>query len=187
VEAGRLATQLDPLDPEARANLAAAHLAVGDAERAHAEARRSMERHAGFDYGRLIEALALYAPERPGEGNASLQRMTERWARSWPDAARAFGRIALGDEAGARSRLALLQAAEAPFKVGLVYAALGEANAAFEALSSAAPLEWDETLYLRYHRSSPLAGLREDPRFRELIRELDRSWGVEPGVDRPVP
>jgi TolB-like protein len=187
VDAGILGTQLDPLDPEARTNLAAAYLAMGKPELALSEARGSMERHAGFDYGRLIEALALYALDRADEASATLQRLTERWAQAWPDTARALDRIAHGDEAGAGEPLARLQAASAPFHLGLVHAALGDSDAAFEALRSAAPLAWDETLYLRYHRSDPLAGLGEDPRFATLLGELDRSWGVERGKGEVAP
>ncbi len=179
--AGLRSARLDPLDPEASGNLAMAHLGCGDAEQALAEARRTLKGHAEYDYSRWTEGLVLYHLARDDEATAVLQRVSEPWARFWPGTARALAAAVSGDEATAHTILASLAKRSAHFHVGLVHAALGEADAAFVALERAGQFAWAETLYLRYPPPNPLDGLREDPRFAQLLLEVDRSWGLKRG------
>ena len=176
--AARKATRLDPLDPEARGNLAMSLLAVDDPDQALVEAGKALEAFPGFDYARWVEGLALLSMGRGEEGNRTLQRLTERWARSWPHTSRALDAVARGHEEEARESLPTL-ADTSRFSAGLVHAAMGELDQAFEAIRAAGPLPWDETLYLRFYRPGPMASLRQDRRFPQLISELNRSWGME--------
>ena len=86
--------------------------------------------------------------------------------------------MAGGDEESARQSLESQRAAGAAFHAGLLHAALGELDAAFDTIGSALPLEWDEALYLRYFRERPVDVLRSDPRWAELIKRLDEGWGA---------
>ena len=178
VDAGHRGTRLDPLDPEARGNLALAQLAVGEAELALAEARRASERHPTFEYARWVEALALYTLDRSGEASTIMRSLGERWARFWPETSVALDEVAAGDVSGARERVDQLERSGAWYHAGLVHAALGDVDAALEAIGRAQPLAWDETLHIRYFHQTPLPVLRRHPSFADVIREVDRSWGA---------
>jgi len=181
VEAGSRAARLDPLDPEARGNLALAHLGCGSDEEALWIARAAMDDHPGFDYTRWVAALALYHLGRAGEARETLEGMSETWSRAWPETARGLARAAARDEAGVRVSLAHQVEAGAAFHAGLLHAALGEPEPAFEEIAGALPLPWDEALYLRYFREAPMRFVRESPDWVGLLRELDRAWGAGAG------
>jgi TolB-like protein/Tfp pilus assembly protein PilF len=180
LESGKRATRLAPLEPEARGNLSIAHLGCGDAATALAEALLAQETHPDFAYTQWAEGLALHhlgQPEKAIEAMERLRVSEEPWTRGWPVTSRALAYAGAGRTAEARELLAELE--DAPFHAGVVRAALGELDQAFEALRRAAPLHWSETLYVRYHPPDALGGLWDDPRYDELRRELDRSWGLE--------
>jgi len=178
VDAGHHGTRLDPLDPEARGNLALALLAVGDAELALAEARRATERHPRFDYARWVEGLSLYVLGRSVEASTVMRSLKERWARFWPETTVALDELTTGDVEAARAYVARLERSEAWYHVGLMHGALGDADAAIEAIGRAHPLTWDETLHIRYFDQPPIHAVRRHPGFAEVLREVDRSWGV---------
>jgi TolB-like protein/Flp pilus assembly protein TadD len=177
-EASLRATRLSPLDPEATGNLAVAELGLGDAEAAVAAARRSQDLYPDMDYTIWAEGLALYHLGRSEEASRTLHRLDERWSRDWIQVARAMDALDRGDSEDAQEILAGLEEAGARFKAGVVHAALGDLDAAFESLDAVGDQFWDEELFLRYHRVRPMDALRGDPRYVRLIEELDRSWGV---------
>lgn len=179
---GTIATRLDPLDPEAASNLAFAHLAVGDAERALEEARRTLVRHPSFEWGIWVEGLSLLALGRWPEASIAMGRLRDRWTRGWPEVATAVERFAGGDELAARTAVKRLTEDGAHFKAGLLHALLGEADASIQAMRNAAPLPWDETLYLYVRPGLPLESLREDPRLAALIEDVRTSWSASDAV-----
>lgn len=87
--------------------------------------------------------------------------------------------MAGGDTDAARRSLSLLQDQGEPFDVGLVHAALGDEDAAFDAFREID--RWGDwpTLVVRHLFEETLRDLREDPRYPELLRRLDRSWGLD--------
>jgi len=180
--AGRRATRLAPLDPEARGNLAMALLGERNAAAAADEATRSLESHRDFAYSRWVLALALDELGREDEALDELERLDEEALSPWPTfvpwatLGRGLRRARVGDEIGAREAAAELGTGAAPFEAGLLWEVLGDRDAAFEALGRAAPFFWDDALALRYARAFGLAALRDDPRYDELIAGLDRSW-----------
>jgi TolB-like protein len=176
--AARKATRLDPLDPEARGNRAMAELAAGEVEAARQEAGHALQQFHAFDYARWVDGLALYSLGRREEGSAVLQQLTERWASAWPDTARALDHVASQEGSAARDIL-VRQRETAPFHEALVCAAQGDADAAFSAMDRAPPFSWDETLFVRFFPAEPMVMLRKDPRFRRVLTELNRSWGME--------
>lgn len=180
LDAGRRAVQLQPVEPEARTNLSLAYLGCGDSETAWAEAQRALEAHPDFDYARWAGALALSTLDRSIEADTQFQPLSEPWARSWPEAIKVLARAAAGDEAAVRQFAVARNGGDESFFAALALAALGELGQTFDALRRASPLSWSETLYLRYALPQVLAPLRDDPRYLELIQEVDRSWGKEP-------
>jgi serine/threonine-protein kinase len=177
VEAGRRAERLDPLDPEAKGNLAFAHLGLGDDADALEVALGAVDQHPAFDYGRWVAGLALYRLGRSPEAREMLGGMSEAWSSGWPVTALGLERVESGDEDGARRVLARHVASGASFHAGLLHAALGETDAAFDEIRSVLPMKWDEALYVRYYEREPLTAMREDPRWLDLIHDLDRGWG----------
>jgi hypothetical protein len=145
-----------------------------------AEARRAIERHPRFDYARWVEGLSLYVLGRSVEASTVMRSLEERWAHFWPETTVALDELTAGDVEGARARVAGLERNGAWYHVGLVHAALGDADAAIDTIGRAHPLSWDETLHIRYFHQPPIHALRRHPRFAEVLREVDRSWGVHP-------
>ncbi|MGD8425263.1 MAG: tetratricopeptide repeat protein [Gammaproteobacteria bacterium] len=179
-EAAERATRLDPLEPEAWGNLAMAYLGLGRVEDALAAVRQSHEHYPDVDYTLWAEGLALYHLGKGKDVPRIFQGLTDRWSAAWPDTARALSRIEEDDETGARKLTAQLRNAGATRKAGIVHAALGEMDAAFEAFAAPGESFWDDELFLRYHRAPPMDAVRADPRYAELIGQLDRAWGLRP-------
>lgn len=177
-EAAERATRLNPIDPEAWGNLAMAQLGLAQTEAALQSVRHSQERFPDADYTLWLEALALYHLGESRGALQALERLTDRWSRDWPDTGRALASLAGGDEAGGRQVLTRLEAESAWCKAGVVHAALGDLDAAFQAFDSMSEPFWDEELFLRYHRAPPMDAVRADPRYAELITRLDRAWGL---------
>lgn len=177
-EAGGRALQLDPLDPEVKGNLAMAHLGSGRADEALRVARAGLAQHPEFDWVRWPAALALDRLGRHEEALDMTDGLGEAWSRHWPPTARALASVRAGDRNEARRILDRHLAAGAAFHAGILHAALDDPDRSFEAIRSALPLEWDEALYLRYYGDCPLILLCEDPRWGELIADLDRGWGA---------
>jgi TolB-like protein len=185
LETAERATKLAPLEPEARGNLAMACLGTGDPERAASEARRSLDPHPQFAYSRWVLGLALFHLGRRDEAIQELINLEDDALDPWPTflpwarLGRGLHGLAAGDEEGARDVVAELSRMEAPFEKGLLLQALGETDDALEAFGRAAPFFWDDALALRYFDAELLGRpLRTDPRFQELLAELDRSWGI---------
>lgn len=188
-EFGLKATRLDPFDPEAAGNLAAAHLMVGDVEAALAESHRILVKHPSFEYALWTEGLSLQALGRWSEAVPVMTRLRDRWTRGWPEVARLLegsGRAERGggahparDEPDARQALERLHAEGVPFKAGVVHASLGEVDEALAAIRRAGPLPWDETLYLYVHTTQPMSVLRADAGFARLLADVVSSWRAE--------
>jgi len=182
VQAGRRATQLDPLDPEARGNLAMGLLGIGKPGEASHEARRSLESHPEFAYGRWVLAMVLDELGQSEEAEVELETLADESLSPW-DTFLPWARLGTslrkartGDQEGARDVASELTGDRAHFEAGILLAALGDLDDAFAALGRAAPFFWDDALALRYFRGRGLGEIRDDPRYGELLEELDRSW-----------
>ncbi len=176
---GRHAVLLDPLEPEARANLAVALIGAGDPESALAESRRVLQTHPEFDYARWTQGLALFHLHRFEEARTAMADLGESWAVTWPITATVLAAALEGNVEQARQLLPDVDETGNPFNAGLVQAALGEADAAFEAFAVAHPLSWSESLFVRYPPPGSLSPIEDDPRYAAFISELDRSWGLD--------
>lgn len=168
------ALQLNPLEPEARGNLAIAELGCGEAEVALREARHAMDFEVESDWARWAAAQALLVLNRNDEARALLANVSESWASGWFAGQQA---INAGQES-ARVFAAAREAAGDPFHAGVVYLALGDLDAGFEACRQSVPMGWSETLYYRYVLPMMSPAVREDHRYSDVLRDVDRSWGV---------
>jgi len=92
--------------------------------------------------------------------------------------------VASGDTTTARELLAQIEEAQAPFSEGLVHAALGADTAAFDAFARVSIWSSYMTEDFRYFFPDVLGPLRDDPRYQERLREVNRIWGLDPGGSR---
>jgi tetratricopeptide (TPR) repeat protein len=184
LESAKRAVELDPLSPEAVSNLSLSYLANGESEQALAEARRVRELQSDWATGAFYEGLGLYHLGRFTEAQSVLRDLSVPWAGSGPLATLALAHVASGDSVGARELLARIEGAADPFAAGLVHAALGEDEDAFDAFQRVD--RWSDwpTLSVRYFYPDVWGPVQDDPRYEELVREVDRTWGLEPGRSR---
>jgi TolB-like protein/tetratricopeptide (TPR) repeat protein len=190
-----LAVELNPEHAAARAVLAQTLLAQGRVEETAAYLER-VEFEEGF--GPFWESFVLYHAQRWDE----LEQLSrERLSKGEePTGVWRFhlARIAAsrGDTAAVREQLAEVRQADAPYNEGFIHAVLGDEDAAFAAWERVeVELWWRSGLNrdLRYFFSDILDRLRDDPRYEALIREINRSWGLNPdgslpdSVDVPFP
>jgi len=181
LESAKRAVELDPLSPEAVGNLSLSYLANGEGEQALAEARRVDEIQPSWETGRFYEGLSLYHLGRFAEARSVLEGIAVPWAGSGPLATLALVHVASGDTAEARDLLARFERSLDPFAAGLVLAALGDEDGAFDTFESVD--NWSDwpTVSVHHLYENVWAPLRDDPRYQELVREVDRTWGLEPG------
>lgn len=182
LESARRAVQLDPLTPAFHVYLAEAWLANGDGRRALHEAKRAKEIQPAYGLAHYMEALVLYHEGQFAETTAALNRaLSLVAARGTPTHAEvrallATTCVATGDQAGARALAAQIDAATDPFSAGLVHAALGDIDAAFDAFEQVHDWGSHATEQLRYFFPDVLGPVRQDRRYQRLLRILDRSW-----------
>ncbi len=178
LESTTRAVALDPLSGEAVSNLALAYLAIGKHEIALSEARRVEDTLPSWPTGKLYEGLALYHLARLTEAHSVLQHLSVPWTDSGASAAQALVLVATGDLFEARGRLAQIEQTDDLFSAGLIYAALGEPDRAFAVFERIDQWGAWPTLAMRYYFPNVLSPVRNDVRYRKLLREIDRSWGI---------
>lgn len=133
-----------------------------------------------------MEGLALYHLGRYEEAKPVLRRASGVYISPGHLATLALAELATGNRARAQEILAdMKDGGEGPFWQGLVHAALGETEDAFEAFRRVD--RWNDwpTLPFRYFYPDVLGPLRQDPRYRELLREVNRDWGLNPDGSFP--
>jgi TolB-like protein/DNA-binding winged helix-turn-helix (wHTH) protein/Tfp pilus assembly protein PilF len=169
-----------PFSPPTHWSLATLYLADGRLEQALSHTRKARQLSPGYASASVTEGQALMVMGRYREAIAAMERGLEL---AGPEARPAFmGWLAAalgraGETSRARELLVHIEDTGDPFALGLARLGLGETGGAIEAL---AEVEWNDlhTLHLRYHPF--LEPLRQDSRFAELIRDLNRWWGLEP-------
>ncbi len=182
------AVELNPVSAEAVSNLAHSYLAIGKPEKALVEARKARELSPSYTTAGFYEGLALYDVGRFAEARSILAplsvpvtgELTVPWAGRGPDATLALAHAGSGDRDGARAILAEIDAVDYPFAVGLVNAALGEIERAFDAFRRVDEMSAWPTLAIHHHYRTVWQLLRDDPRFENLRAVAYRSWRIDP-------
>lgn len=187
LESARRAVELNPLSPEAVFNLGLSYLIVGEHANALAEARRTRELVPSYVSGAFLEGVTLYEMARFDEAAGVLRGLSVPWAGSGPSAVRALALRASGDEEEAEQILRCIEAEGDGFAAGLVHAARGDIDRAFAGFLSldCTSVEHREsywpTIAIRYLFREVWDVVRDDPRYEELWRRMERSWGLEGG------
>jgi tetratricopeptide (TPR) repeat protein len=177
------AVKLNPLSPEAVSHLALRYLIRGDHQQALAEARRALELSPEWSTGTLYQALVLYEMGRFDAVRALLEGIHVEWTGLGAEATLALAQIAAGDRHAAGEVSARIGRQVDPFAAGLVRLAQGEIDAAFERFSTLEKLtEW-QGMAIHIFFGEIWDSVRDDPRYRELVRKAYRSFKLEPPVE----
>jgi len=184
LESARRAVELDPLSVEAVSNLSFSYLANGESEQALGESRRTLEIQPAWSTGQLYKGLALYQLGRLSEAIQVVSGLSAPWAGSGPLATLALARLAAADTVEAAVLLSRITELGDPFAAGLVLAAMGDEEAAFEAFQRVD--HWADWPTLAVHHLYPdiWATLSSDARYAELVSNVARAWGLAPDGDR---
>jgi class 3 adenylate cyclase/TolB-like protein/tetratricopeptide (TPR) repeat protein len=182
------AVELNPLSAEAVSNLALCHLALRDPESAIAEARRAGELSPGFTTAAYYEALAQYDMGAFHEAVSTLTplsvvvagELAVSWASMMPDAALALAHVRAGNHDAAREVLGTIDAEAYPFEAAVVHAAMGDLELAFHHFAQAEHAPYGPALAFHHHFRDVWRDLSQDPRYREIVDLVYRSWKMDP-------
>lgn len=155
--------------PNAAPSAEAGELHLTEQTRAHAQSLRD-------------EALALYHQGRYAEATEIARRQLDSELSPTFHTILIASAVATGDTASARSTLAEMPKADMPpLSLGVSYAALDDVDAAFESLLRK-ELVWPpgSVVWLRHWFPKILRPIRSDPRYPELVRQIERKWKLEP-------
>lgn len=186
---GTKATEIDPLAPAYRAYLAEVWLANGQTERARIDARRAVEIQPGYGLARFILALVEYhrgdlaAARAALDGTAAAVPSGGTPRHAEIRTLEAFCEPEELRESAVRACLAQLEAAPGPARdpasIGLLRAALGDLDGAFDAFGRVQVWRDFANEHVRYFYPDVLAPLRADPRYEGLVASVNGAWGVE--------
>jgi tetratricopeptide (TPR) repeat protein len=126
----------------------------------------------------MLEGVSLFHLSRYDEARAVLEGVSVAWAEAGAQAAYALALIAAGDPGSARDELARIEKTGDLFAAGLVYAALGETELAFEHFQQVDPWRDWAAIAIRSLYPQVLKEIRADSRYEELLLDVDRSWGI---------
>lgn len=188
---GRRAIEIDPLAPAYRAYLAEIWLANGELERASIEARRAVEIQPGYGLARYMLAVVEYhRDDRPAARSALDGAAATVPTGGTPRHAeiRALDALCQADderEAAIRGCLAALGATPEPARdagsIGLLRAALGDVDGAFDAFADVRVWRDFAVENVRYFFPAELGPLRADSRYPGLVAAIDDAWGSGDG------
>jgi tetratricopeptide (TPR) repeat protein len=192
-----LAVELNPALVTAHRGQVTALLANGEYAEALASVRRSQERLDFLPAAANLEADALLHLHRWEDARALAREhgAGSGDAAHWTWNAFAVAQVELGDSAVARRRIEeLMTRNERPdtwrhWEVAWLHAALGNDDAALSGLER---IDFDEPRFgapgaaiLRFFYPRYFGPLRDTPRFRALIRDVNRFWGLDPDGSMP--
>ncbi|MDX1394792.1 MAG: protein kinase [Gemmatimonadota bacterium] len=185
----RRAAELDPRSPVIQLVLGWTHWWVeGPDSTALAHVRASSDLEPSFPMAHVDEGLILADAGRLDEARDALQRGLDlavdgSFAAGLGLAGMGVTHAYAGDAVRAREVLAALaEDGDTPMWEALVLSALGDVDAAFEALER---VEWDFVMKWDLLVFPFFDALREDPRYDELVRENNVRWGLNPDGSLP--
>jgi len=175
----KMAVNLNPLAPEAIGNLAASYASLGLIEEAFAEAERARALAPDWFNLRLIDSIVFRAAGQHERAVEALEGTSIPWIGAGAEALLAVNLIALGEEERARAMLPALEETGDLFAFALVHAALGSLDQAYEIMGEIEV--WGDWPSISAHNESAdiLNPGGNDPRYEDLLRRINLSWGVE--------
>ena len=177
LESARRGVAVNPLSGEAISNLTLSYLAIGDYEKALAQSIHNQTVLPSWPTAQFYEGLALYHLGRFGEVQVRLNNVSVDWTDSGGEAVLALSYVASGDLDTARELLAVIERAEDSFSAGLVYAALGDTDTALTRFEQVERWNTWPPLALRHFFPTVLGPLAKNPRYGEIIENMNRDWG----------
>lgn len=194
----QLAKELNPQHVLARHGLYDAYLANDRPEMALLGAREQQRMYPEYEQAVWGEIRALYHLDRFEEAaRIARQRLADSNTTHEEVALCSYlvaAEAAVGDTAQARSQLDKLESISVPEEgldryhalSSIAYAALGNVDAAFGAYQKIEKWPWFAALDLRYLFFPEVRRkLQEDPRYKDLIREINLYWGLKPDGSLP--
>jgi tetratricopeptide (TPR) repeat protein len=176
------AREFDPLSPVISSSWALIHYFEGDYARARAEQAALLERDPEFGMAHFFIGQASIAAGEPQAGIEHLQRAMTLVGES-PEIVATLGvaRAAAGDAVGARAILAALEATSrseyvSPVLLAQIHTALGDADAALDALDRAAELRATDLVWIGVRPT--FDALRLHPRFHALVERIGVAQAV---------
>ncbi len=172
--------ELNPLSPETIHNVVSSFMANDNFGRALREARR-LEELGMYDASpQLYEAMAMHHLGRFDDAVALLEDLQVEWAGAGPLAALALAEAARGDTDRAEATLKTVASAGDHFGCGLIHAALGRTDAAFDHFGQIEKWgQWPALVMLHFY-PEVLAPLRADDRFGPVMVALRSYYGLAP-------
>lgn len=172
------AVELDPLSPEAVSNLSLSYLVNGESEKALQQAGRVCELQPSWTTGPFYKGLAYYHLGRNEKAGSVLKDLRVPWAGVGPQATLALTEVAAGNRRQAEEYLAMFAKKKKHFASGLLWAALGDNEKAFEAFNQIERWEAWPCLALHHLYPESFYNIKQDIRFKNLLTDLDQSWGI---------
>lgn len=189
LEPMRRAVELDPFSPTIH-NVHGLILWItdGPGPAALAELREAQSIEPGFALPYSNEGLVLSDLGRHAEAIEAAERAVERSTEGsfdWGFTRGVLATVLARADEGERAREVLdrLRAdGDAPFWEAMALGGLGRVDEAFRALGR---VQWTSFLWWDAQALPTMEPLRADPRYEELIRNLNVRWGLEPDGSLP--
>ncbi|MDX1641513.1 MAG: tetratricopeptide repeat protein [Balneolaceae bacterium] len=191
-----LAEELNPQHWHARHALYDAYLVNGQIQKGLKEANEQQRRapeltgpyfaevRALTHLGRYEEAIEIAQNELSMLSDKSSERV--EWETNVWKSYLVVLEAAVGDTSQAQERFNELQSKQIePVFLALCQAALGNSDKVFESLNNVREWGWIETLTIRYSTHDSFSQIKNDPRFNDLIREVNEYWGLNPDGSIP--
>jgi eukaryotic-like serine/threonine-protein kinase len=172
---GKRAAELDPLSPQILVDACMGYMNKGDFSSAKALARRAAELDPSYFFPPFIEGWADLGAGKPAEALPALAKARALGAPAFVTAFLYSAHGAAGDRARALQGIEALKKISlggevSPFNLAMVHLGLGDRARAIDALERAyaTDSQWMGWLY----RDPLFASLREEPRFKALVKKL---------------
>jgi len=182
IEPAKRAARLDPLSPYTRVFLAVVYLAEGMYKDAMSEAKSARKLRPELGLSHFVEGLCLYHIDKYSEAefalNESLKLEDSNGSpiKNETYATMALAKAANNNHQEARILLKKIKNNEDYFCAGLVEAALGDYEKAFQLFEKVEKFGPFTTTMCRYYFPDILEPVRNDSRFNGLINKINESW-----------
>lgn len=176
-DAAARAVALNPMSPEAATNFASASLVSGQNELALSEAQRARELAPGWPNTQFVQGMIFYYTGRYEEAVTELRELSIPWVGMGAETFLALSYAALGQDAEARAVQAIVESGDDAYAVATLRAALDGLDAGYAILAGIEVWSDWPTLDFRNMGHSLWNPRGDDPRYAEVVRVIDESWG----------